>query len=238
MTLDEILVAIGAFIADDKTKAKEVAKALRAHAQCAPLAQELVNYGAGKKKTELDVEIAKLTRERDEANTERDEVKTSLEELKAKTPDVAAIEGKLKDQHAKKIKEKDDLIAEQGRTLKGALSRVQRERFVSQLSATHKVDADYAREVLATKYADRFQAADDGKVAVLQLGSTEAYDADSEDKAIELLAADVAKAVPARFVLTNADRGGGSGGGSGGGGAVVTQEKLVERQRLTGEYAL
>jgi len=231
MTLDEILVAIAAFVGGDPDKAKEVAKKMREHADTRDVAQELVQYGAGKKKGQLDGDIATLTRQLETTKQELEELQTAFDDFKAKTPDVAKVEQELTAKHTRKLQEKDAQLAAKDQTLKGALTRGARERLVTLLSTEHKVDPEYAREVMASKYADRFVVGDDGRISVLQPGSTDSYDADTDDAAVALLAAQVAKTAPAKFVNTNADRGAGSRSGQGGGSTQKTAEEVKETKR-------
>lgn len=236
MTLDEILVALGAFIGADKAKAQEAAKAMRAHADVQIVAQELVTYGVGKGKKELEPEVTRLTAALTEMTAERDEAVQAHADLQAKTPDVAAQVAALTEKHKAKLKEKDDAIAAKDTTLKAALVDVRTEQAVARAIAEHRVDPEYAREVLKPKLARRMKPNDDGKVTILRFGSDDSYDADSDDKAIDALVADAAKAVPATFILTNADRGGGEGGGKNSGSVKKTTKELIEQKRASGEY--
>lgn len=229
--LEELLGAIAAFVGADPTKAKELAKAMRGHDGAGIVAQELVAYGAGKKKGEMGTEVTRLTRELETAQGERDEALEALETLKAKTPDVQQVEQRLAEKHTKAIKQKDDLIAEKDRTLKGALVRSVSEKLVSVLVTKHRVDPDYAREVLAKKYHDRFTAGDDGSVAILQLGGTEPYDVDGEDAQVDALATAVAKTVPPRYVLSAADSGSGLRGAGGGTQHRRTPDEVKDEKR-------
>lgn len=236
-TLDEILAALAAEVGDDKAKAKEIAKALRA--KVGPLAQVLIDVGAGKKKGEVDKDIERITKERDDAIGERDELTTELEELKKKTPNTQEIEAGVTKRFEKKIAEKDAKIAELSGSLTGERRATRMTRLARRLESEHRIDPEWTETALDAKYSDRLVFGEDGTAKVLQLGGTEAYDAESEDAAIEKLAADIAKKVPERFVLTGADSGGGVGNGTGnrGGSSAANRQKLIDEKRKSGEYA-
>lgn len=230
MPLDDLLVALGALVSADPKKAKEIATAMRGHADTAAIAQELVNFGAGKKKSEMDADVARLTRTVSDLTAEKEAVEAELAELKAKQPDLAALEQRLTAKHTAALRAKDEVIAEKDRTLKGALIARAREKFISALVSAHRVDPEYAREVAAAKHSDRFKANDDGSMSVLQLGSSETIDADTEDAAITTLAAAVSKHIPARYVLSGTDSGGGTRSGQGGGNVAGADQARAAKE--------
>lgn len=232
MTVEEILAALATEVGTDKAKAKDVAKQLRATVPA--LGQELLNTGAAIAKRDSTTATATLTKERDDALADAQALRTEFDEFKTKTPDAAAIETRAAEKYGKRIKTLEESAAAKDQKVKGALARVTRERLIAQLIAGG-TDPDYAREVLGARHADRIVVDDEGAVRVLQLGGADPYDADTEDAAVVLLAADVGKTVPAKFVLTNADSGGGTGGRNGGT-TGFTEAQLAERKRATGMY--
>lgn len=237
MDLTELLAQLGAIVGTDKDKAKEVATAMRNHAEASLIAQDLINFGAGKKKSDMDREVTRLTTAKEAVEAELEALRTEFDEFKAKTPDVAAVEARLKGQYDRRLAEKDGVIDTQARNLKGALTARLREKLVNKLSTTHRVDPDYAGEVLAARFGDRFEAQDDGSVRVLQQTGEEEIDGDTEDARIATLAAQIAKDVPAKYVDAAADRGGGTRK-PGGATTSSSSDDVADAKRRSGVYAL
>lgn len=231
MEPSEIIAAINAHVGGDKAKAKEFAKDMRANAPAA--AQALMNAGASVKERDLDGRLRTLEKERDDALKELEDVTTEFSEHKSKTPDVATMEARERAKWEPKVKERDEKLKQKDETLRNALKRVSLTKLEAE-AVKIGVDPDYAKEVLRTRYADRVTVADDGTIGVLQLGETAEYDAPSEDEKIAALAADIRKAVPSKFINTNADTGAGIRGGSGGAIGLKTVEQIRQEKRDTG----
>lgn len=234
MTYAEALTAIAEHIGDDAVKAKEVAKALRTTVPV--LGQELLNAGAALQKKESQKDLDAATKRATDAEAGKAAVDAELDEVKKKTPDLATVEAGWKERIAKQKKDHETELSARDQKLADAFAGRVKESLITRLVAKG-VDGDYAREVAAVKYRDRIDAKPDGSVRVLQVGGTLPYDAADEEGAIEALAKDVLKTVPAKLVTSPADSGGGSGGGGGGGGgrqteAQLREEKQHEYQRL------
>lgn len=161
-----------------------------------------------------------------------------VEAVRTAVPDRAKVEKDIEAKFEKRLtKAADDLKARDGTILdlrRGSL----KSKLVRELAEKHNVDPEYAEEVLASKFADRFAFAQDGTPDVLQPGATTAYDAENVDKKIELLATDIRKSVKPNYVRSNGDRGGGTGSGGGSGGSsydpVAEGKKMAEQQKGTG----
>ncbi len=235
MTIDELIAQIKTEIGDDKDKAKEFATKLDQEVKAA--SQPLIDKGVGKGKNEKSAELSRVTRERDDLKTELEERTAEIEDLKAKQPDRAAIEAELTGKFQKKL----DAAKAEAEKHKTDLTTERRTTRLAKLHAAlikEGVDPDYARLEHRT-YADRFEIGDDGTVKVLQLGSKDAYDADSDETAIAALASDIRKSITnPKWIVTNVDSGGGASGREGGGSAydpAAEGKKRGEQQRATKE---
>lgn len=232
-TLDELLTGLREHVAGDADKAKELAN--RLHADLSPVAQVLIDKGAGKGKGEVAGKLKAAEAERDEARRERDELRAEFDDFKTKTPDAKTLEERVEAKWKPKVTR-----AEQERdAAKGTLAQKLRDLavkdFVAALKPGVEVHDEYANEVLAAKYADRFQVSEDGTVRVLQPGKADAYDPADGQSAVSLLAADVRKTVPSWAVLSNAESGGGITNG-GGGGAVQAKSRAQQEQERRADY--
>lgn len=235
MELSELIASINSFVGGDKAKAKEVAKALRDNAK--DVSQLLINVGAGQKSGEVGGKVTALEKERDEWKAKAEEVEQEFTEFKAKTPDVATVEARERAKWEPKVKAKDEEVKATKETLRKALGGGTMQKVVAHLVAKLGVDDDYAREVLAARYADRIAVGDDGRIGVLQVGETSEYDAVTEDEKVAALAADIRKTVPPKFVNTNADSGAGVRGGSGGGTGLKTVEQIRKEKQQDSAFA-
>jgi hypothetical protein len=230
--LNELIEHIRALLAHENRA--EVVATLQKEAQ--PIYQAVFDkgHGAGLKAKGKDVD--ELQEKITALEKERDDFKGKLTESEANKPDVAKIRQQyedqikqLKEEHGAKVKElKDGHAAEKKTTA--------RERLVNKL-ITAGVDPDYA-ETLAGKpeYNDRITfRKDDGKLEVLQAGSsTPLVPADGKD-ALDLLAGEIRAKVPAKFVTSQSDDGSGDRGGPGGSGQTnwTDYRKRIETERET-----
>lgn len=214
MELADLVKAVNDFVGGDKAKAKDVAKALRSDSK--DVAQLLINVGAGQKSGETQAKVTDLETKLRETEEKLAEVTSEFAEHKAKTPDVATVEARERAKWEPKVKAKEDELKAARETTKNVLKRGAVARFTRELIKAG-VDPEYAQEVAANKYGDRFDPKDDGTLGVLQVGEAIEYDAADEDSKIAALAADVRKGIAPRWILTNADSGAGVRNGGGGG---------------------
>lgn len=223
--LKEILAPLREYIGDDAEKKQEVADAL--HSEFSGVAQVLIDKGAGLGKGELKKQVKAVEKERNEAKERVTELEGELEDARNKAPDTEKKIGELRDQHKAALKKKDEELQAERDGRRGDKRATAVERFLKKLKPGVEVDEDYANSVIAAKYADRFSIADDGTLEIKQLGTDAVYaPADGKD-AVDLLAADVLKAVPPKFRLTGVEGGGGQGGG---GGSPISKDKAVTSQ--------
>lgn len=236
MTLDEILAALKEHVGDDKEVARTAANAL--HTQLPSVAQSLIDKGSGHKAGEMKTKVTRLESELAEAKSRADEVQAELDELKAKTPDLAAKEKELEQRWKGKLDAANKKLEEKDAKILDGWKRSARSAFVMELVALN-VDPDYASEVLAAKYADRFAFDGDGNRSVLQPGSTNPYAPAEGQDDVKLLAADVLKQVPARYILAGGEGGSGASGNRGGGGSggAASVKDIVEKKTARGDYA-
>lgn len=212
LTEDEIFAGITELVGDDKAKGEDFARKLRERNRT--VAQPLINVGSALKKEETKKEIAELKAANESLTQERDEAVESLATSNASKPDVAKLESDLTAKWSKKVDDLKKQLGQKDESFRGALRRGSLAKLTAELVKAG-VDPDYAKEVLAAKYAGQFEVKDDGSV-VVKNGDGLEYDGD-EDAKVGAFAADLRKLVPPKFINTNADSGAGVGNGGRGG---------------------
>lgn len=222
MNLSEIIAAIGAYTGSDVAKHKEVARELRAASETKPVAQLLINAGAGKKTGESQEKISGLEERITALEDEKTELQQQVEAAKGKPDELRGeyerqLKG-LKDKVSAAQQERD--AERDGRRADRVVS--QADRAAAKLAG--RVDPDYLAEVVRAKLTGRIKVAETG----LQFLDAEgvALDVD-ETEGPSALAEDVFKVVPEKFRLRPMNAGGGSNGGGAAGGH---QEQAIERQ--------
>lgn len=159
-----------------------------------------------------------------------EELETQLAEAQAKVPDAAKLEERLTREWTRKV----DAATRRAEAAEVALTKERGDGFRTAFGTALRdldVDPDYADEVLAGRYADRHVVEPDGTRRVRKPGEDTAYDADDVTAAVKLLAADVVKTVPPKFLLSNADSGGGvTNGGAGAGGSGANQWSQLRKE--------
>lgn len=188
-------------------------------------------------KAEAAKQMPELEQKLADAEEERDRLRADLEAAQAKVPDIAAKEQQWKERLTAKEREWKAKLDEKDSALTKTRRDVHLGKFIRTLVEEHKVDPDYASEVLTSRYADRFRFAEDGTPDVFKPGEESGYDAPSVEQKIALLAADVKKTVKPQFIQTDVDSGGGRGSHGAGGGGKPNPESLVEAKRQSGRYS-
>lgn len=162
-----------------------------------------------------------------------------LEAVRKKVPDRATLETEIKGQFGTQV----DKLTKRNQTLEGENLTLRRgkhtKKLVELLHKNHKVDPEYADEVLVAKHQDRIAPVKDkpGEFDVLQPDGKTPYEGESIDEKLTHMAADIAEKVNPRYVLTNVDRGAGIRNGDGAGtGGTLTQEQLVEKKRSSSVF--
>lgn len=211
--------------------AEEVAAALREVLQ--PVYQIAFNAGHSTATTKAAAREASLNDLLAAEREKRAALEAEIQTLKDKAPDVQA----MRQQYEARISELESQV-ESVRTegIERAKSILQR-KAISDLQAILAgqlgVDPDYA-EVLVSKpgVISRIkvdEVGDEFEIAVLQEGREIPIQA---DKPLRAYAEELRKSVPAKFVVSRADRGGGSqGGGAGGGLSVFDQIRENAKRR-------
>lgn len=229
LTLPEILAALSALPAESH---REAVAALQNDAGPVVKAFRSKVFAAGK------AEGGKVPGEAAEALAKAqervEELETQLAETQAKVPDAAKLEERLKGQWQRKVDAEKAAREKAEQKLGTTLTRTFRSQFGKALRDL-KVDPEYADEVLAGRYADRYRVLPDGAVQVLKPGEDSAYEAASEEEAVRLLAADVRQTVKPQWVLSTADGGAGITNGAGGGavqGKPLKQQEADKRAEI------
>jgi hypothetical protein len=237
LTLDEILAALSEQVTEadgDKDKLKAIADGLHKHAQ--PVAQALIDRGAGKKGGELKARIETLEREKKEAQDSLTELSQEFDEFKKKVPDAAAIEAKADEKWKKKHQAVEDRAKAAEERFRASRKGSVRSEFVQELIALG-VDPDYAKETLGPKHDGQFKLREDDEVDILQLGGTDPLESNGDKSAARLLAEQVVKTVKPVFITAGVDSGGGVRSGTGGGGGGLRPEQVDQQKRNSGIYS-
>lgn len=229
--LKELLAPIKAYMGEDEDKKTEVADGL--HAELPGVAQVLIDKGAGLGKGELKKQMRDLKAELTATKEKLETAESDLEESRTKSPEevqnlqkkVTKLEGQLAEATTK--------LGDEQTGRKQDRRDVSVERLINQLGGRV---LPAAVKAIKAEYGDRIRIGEDGAVEVLQLDSDAVYAPAKGQDAIELLAADVLKKLPAAWRVAGSDSGGGQGGGGGGGSTEVTTDKLVEEKLQGNAY--
>lgn len=186
--------------------------------------------GSGKSK------VPELERQLQEATDRVAELEGENEELKSKAPNLAQREQELKTKHENKVRELQGKIDDLNVKLKTKGREVHLEKFEKALVENHHVFPKYANRVARRDFEDRFDEDESGAPRILKPGETTPYEAESVDRAIELLAADAAKTIDPEFIRSAAGEGGGRRG-TPGGSVATTPEQTVQAKKKSGRYA-
>jgi len=236
--LDELLNGLAEYAGNDKDKARELALAILKKDETQPIAQVLVNRGMGKRTAEATGKLAELEatvqRYKDEI-AEKDE---EIQQIRSEQPNW----GKKLEETERRHREKSDGLAKElegeRKARRDDQLAIHRQRFITKLGPGTQVDKEWAEEVLAQKYADRFRLDDAGKLEVLEVGETTPYDAATADAALDLLVQDVLRTVPGKYRILGTPT---PGGGENGRGSLETKPKSIDQirevQRLKVGYA-
>ena len=232
MTVDEALAALADAIGTDPSDVSDAARKLR---KAIPdLGQDLLNTGAALKKKDVAAEHKRLSEELEAAKALAEETAREFDAHKAETPNVAAIEAALKAKHQKEIDKLTETVRAKDEKIATKTRAQLRARLVALLVEKHSVNPKWADKVVAADHEDRLVVNADGTSKVLQIGREDAYDADSEDAALTLLAADAAKKVEPDWITSPIGSGGGrSNGVVGGFNTARTEEDLMQQKRAT-----
>lgn len=241
-TAKEIIASLNALTDDERTEAIRLLKN-----DAGDVVKAARDQMAGKAKKDGEKALETLRAQAADADSLEDILtiatavgvpKEKIEAVRT-VPDKAKVEKDVEAKFEKRLKKAEDDVKARDATILDLRRGSLKSKLVRELAEKHNVDPEYAEEVLASKFADRFAFGQDGTPDVLQPGATTAYDAESVDKKIELLAADIRKNVKPNYVRSNGDSGGGtqSGGGSGGGSGydpVAEGKKMAEQQKQGG----
>ncbi len=230
MDLSELIAGLGAYASDPSTQ-KEVARALRATAETKPIAQLLINAGAGKKTGESQQKLTEL----------EDKIAALEDEKQELAQQIEAAQGKPNEQQAAWDREKVKLQAakdkaEQERDAervnrKGDAVNLARSRFLSALKG--RVDP-FGLDALERRFGDRFRPRDD-------LSGVDVLDEDGDPieapkglSAEDVLAESAFETVPASNRIRQMNVGGGSSGGGSNG--TVTPDQIVLEKAASRDY--
>lgn len=239
MAWAEILAAITEYVGDDKAKAKEVAQSLRDTVATKPIAQLLINAGAGRKKGESDAELKRLEGEVQKLTEANEALTEQLETAqKAPTEQQASWERerkKLTDAKDRAEKERD--AEREGRTTDAVELSVS--RFLGSLRG--RVD-DFGLDALERRFRGRFRpakASENGGTRVEVLDSEgDPIEAPKGKTPEEVLAEEAYEVTPSANRVRNANSGSGAGSGGDAGGKKVSREEIEVQKDASGEYRM
>lgn len=158
-----------------------------------------------------------------------------LEEYRKKAPDSE----KLREQYERDLEKIQQEHEEKVKTIESKLVNEREKRHFSELKAhlvdgKQRLDPDYA-DVLTQKeeVRKRIKFTEDGELEVLQAGKEIALAPADGVSPLALLAEELKKNAPKKFILVEGDRGAGAGGeaGSGGGFFGNYRERLEEERK-------
>lgn len=241
MELSDIIIALNAYVGGDKNKAKEAAKELRA--QSSPVAQHLINVGAGQKSGEVQTKLDELQKKLDEATEHLEGKETELAELRAKTPDAASIEASAKNKYEKQLRKVEAERDTSRQQYENALRQVAIDKAVALLITPNeqglRVDREYAQLIAAEKLRPHILPKPDGNIGIKQLGDDGEYDGGNLDEKVAALVKDFRPYIPPTFVMSNADSGAGIRGGSAASvsSGLKTQQQIIEQYRTDPTFA-
>jgi hypothetical protein len=190
----------------------DFADALRADAQ--PLYQRVFKSGFDEAEGRWKARAKEAEGKLAEAETARTEAEQRLADAQSKVPDVAKINDEWTQKIAKLKADADAALV----TERTARQQERQARTASDLKAALSgLDPDYI-EVVATKHAQRLRYRDDGSLELLEDGGQTPVALAGGKTPVAHLAEEIRQKADAKWVLSNADRGGGVRGGEGGGG--------------------
>lgn len=213
--MDKLLEALKA-LGEGKGDKAEVAKLLKEHAGAVHqvVFQEGHNVGYGKKAGELTEATEKATT----LTSENAQLKKDLDQARQSNPDIA----KIHTDHKAQVDDLQKKHQEELDAVKGKLKATKVDGGKSALTdelVKLGVDRDYAKTVIANRedVVTRVRVDATGEaVEFLQSGGTIPIVQSGDKTPVQLLAEELAKGVPPKFITSQAD--GGAGGGAGGGG--------------------
>ena len=231
MDIDKILDEIAAANVDAAAFGKKLRE--KAHG----LYQVIYNEGhAAAEKTSAD-KLAAAETAKTEAVTAKEKAEADLKVAEQKNPDLEQVRREHQEELTKLQQAetaKREAIEKRLRDTRTAQTRAQ----IKAALVKAGVDEDYA-DVQLLKNAERIQHDDDGNATVLQSGLTIPYGNVPEGKThLDLLADEIVKATPPKFV--GADVRGGSGAqqsGAAGGGSGSRLQKAAEEGAAAGKQA-
>lgn len=236
--ISDIIASINAY-ATDKTRAKELAAAMRTDAK--DVALSLINVGKSQKQTEIGGDLHTLTTKLEEVQKELEQRDAELADLRSKAPDATAIEASAQKKWEPKVRTATERAEKAEAAARTRVKDVGKQKFVEYLMTPDdqglRVDPLWAKKVVAAEFDDRFVPKDDYSLSVLQPGETIEYDGDTEDERIKALARDARRTVPSAYMLTNADSGAGIRNGGGGSVGTNTLQQIIEQKKQNPAFA-
>jgi hypothetical protein len=228
--------------AADASKAKEFAKTLRA--KCPPVAQSLIDVGAGQKSGEVKKDLAELQSVVRELNEQIEAKDRELADVKSKQPDVAAIEDKASKRWTNQVKKLEQERDEATARYHKSLVQIGIDKAVAMLITPNdqgiRTDKEYAELIAAEKLRGQIVPKDDGTIGVKQIGEESEYDAPTLDGKIAALVKDFRAYIPSTFQMSNADSGAGvrtGGSGNGASGGLKRFDEIVQGKRQDSAFA-
>jgi hypothetical protein len=247
--LDELLGNIADLIGDNPQTAREFALRMQDHDGTKPVAEVLFKRGLSKRTvgeaariTELEDEVKTLKSALDQESTKfSDELaaaKAEVTELRSKEPNWERRVQETERRWQKKLDEATNETLAERRARINDLIEIEKQKFLGALGLGREggVEAEWGRDVLPHRYADRFVASEDGKsVRVLEIGDTAAYDPQDGEPAVQLARDVLAKVPPKYRIMGTAEPGGGVSGGTG---LDKGTAAVMEQKARTGLYQL
>jgi hypothetical protein len=241
MEVTDIIAAINEHTGNDKAKAKDFAKVLRAGAP--EVAQSLINIGGSQKATEVTGRIKELeatVKELTEAAEQKDQ---EITELRAKAPDAAAIEESTKRKYDVKLRKLEQERDDARKRHEDAVVQIGIDKAIAMMITPNeqgvRVDREWAEQLGAMKLRAQFAPRPDGSLAVKQIGEESEYDGTLDEK-VAALVKDFRAYVPETFKFSNADGGAGIRNGTGAAGVapgLKTQQQIIEQKRSNPAFA-
>jgi hypothetical protein len=243
MDAAEIIAAINEYVGDDKAKAKEFAKALRARA--GEVAVSLINIGKSQGTSEAGGEVKKLEAQVKELTEALEAKEQEMADFRAKTPDAATIEESTRKKWESKLRKAETERDDAHRRFNDAVVQIGIDKAVALLITPNeqgvRADREYAELIAAGKLRPHFVPKPDGSLAVKQIGEETEYDGDTLDAKVAALVKDFRPYIPATFLMSNADGGAGVRSGPGGGvtgsPGMKTFNEIVDQKRSSPAFA-
>lgn len=228
--VEEVLSTLAELVGEDQAAARAVALKLADVEGTKAIAQVLINRGLSKrtgaeaaKVAELEAELAKAKDDYEaevtKANDELAAAKAELTELRSKEPNWQRRVEETEKRWQRKLDEAVQETQAERRARINDLIEIEKQKFIGALGLGREggVEAEWGRDVLPVRYADRFVPSEDGKrVKVLEIGETTEYDPQDGDPAAQLARDVLAKVPPKYRIMGTPDSGGDVRGGTGG----------------------